>query len=370
MNYLIALLSGLILTVALTPIALWIAKRFDFIDYPTRNHPAILQNKPLPRAGGIAMYGAFMVATLILVQPLPPVMLAVFVAAGINVLIGTLDDRFDIHPAVRLGSLLLSAMIVVGAGITIPYLTNPFAAINDQNWLIYLNHISWSVSLPLTNWTYVFHPLADSMAILWIVWLINSLNWSKGIGGQLSGISAIAALTLAGTALLFSSGNEAQFTTAILCFIVAGCALGFLPFNFPPERQLPGYGASSFLGLMLAVLSMLSGAKLAAAILVLGIPTIDGLIAVVRRISQGKLPIWGDRSHLYHKMLDLGWSKRQIVLAYWVVTGILGIIALTLVGQQKVYAFVIVGVLITASFLTISYLLTRKQRLDKLKQAK
>lgn len=346
MEYFWAFAVGCGLTVLFTPLALWIARRYDFIDYPDRNHPAILQTKPLPRAGGIAMYGAFVVAALLLVQPIPPALVAVFVAAGINVVVGTLDDRFDIHPVIRLGSLLLSALIVVGAGITIPYITNPFAVVNDQNWLLYLNELSWSVAIPGTSWLYTFHPLADGLAVLWIVWLINSLNWSKGIGGQLSGISAIAAFTLGGTALLFTAGNEAQFTTAILCFVVAGCAIGFLPFNFPPERQLPGYGASSFLGLMLAVLSMLSGAKLAAAILVLGIPTIDGLIAVVRRVSQGKLPIWGDRSHLYHKLLDLGWSKRQIVLSYWIVTAILGVIALTLVGQQKIYAFVIVGALL------------------------
>ncbi len=368
MEYVFAFGLGVLLTIALTPLALWLARKFDFIDYPDRNHPAILQTKPLPRAGGVAMYLAFVVATILLVQPLPPVLVAVFVAAGINVLVGTLDDRFDIHPVIRLGSLLLSAFIVVGAGITIPYITNPFAVIDGQNWLFYLNEQAWVVTLPVIYWSYTFHPLADSLAILWIVWLINSLNWSKGIGGQLSGISAIAAFTLAGTALMFSNGNEAQFTTAILCFIVAGCAIGFLPFNFPPEKQLPGYGASSFLGLMLAVLSMLSGAKLAAAILVLGIPTIDGLIAVVRRLSQGKLPIWGDRSHLYHKLLDLGWSKRQIVLTYWAVTAVLGFIALKLVGQQKVYAFVIVGVLITAGFLTVSYLLTRKMRLAAAKK--
>jgi UDP-GlcNAc:undecaprenyl-phosphate GlcNAc-1-phosphate transferase len=143
---------------------------------------------------------------------------------------------------------------------------------------------------------------------------------------------------------------------------VAGCALGFLPFNFPPEKQLPGYGASSFLGLMLAVLSILSGAKLAAAILVLGIPTIDGLITVFRRLAQGKLPIWGDSSHLYHRMLRLGLSKRQIVIFYWISTAIFGVLALALSGQQKVYAFAIVGVLIIATFLTVSYLLTRQKQ--------
>src|SRR5690606_927723 len=128
--------------------------------------------------------------------------------------------------------------------------------LTNENWLLYLNQPSWSLSIG--SWTINIHPIADGLTLFWIMWLINSLNWSKGIGGQLSGISAIAAFTLAGTALMFTAGNPMQYTTATICFIVAGCALGFLPFNFPPEKQLPGYGASSFLGLMLAVLSIRS----------------------------------------------------------------------------------------------------------------
>ena len=352
MEYAIATLLAFSLTVVLTPLSIRLAKRFDLIDYAKPDHPGVLQTKPLPRAGGLAMYAAFVISLLVLL-PLTPQLVAIVLAAGINVLVGTLDDRYNLSPYLRLGTLGLSAIIVVLAGATIPWVTNPFAAVTDKNWLIYLDQ--WEISLyplPLT-----LRPIADGLALFWIMWLINSLNWSKGIGGQLSGISAIAAFTLAGTALMFTAGNPMQYTTATLCFIVAGCALGFLPFNFPPEKQLPGYGASSFLGLMLATLSMLSGAKLAAAILVLGIPTIDGIITVIRRLAQGKLPIWGDRSHLYHKLLDFGLSKRQIVLLYWLVTVVFGYLALELSGEQKIYAFAIVGVLIVATFLTVSYLI-------------
>lgn len=360
MEYIIATILGFGLTVAFTPLALFLAKKYDLIDYPTRNHPGILQTKPLPRAGGVAMYAAFVVSMVLLV-PLNVQLWAIIIAAGLNVLIGTIDDRYDLSPYIRLGTLTISALIVILSGTTIPWVTNPLAALTNENWLLYLNEVSWT--LDIGSWALTVHPLADGLALFWIMWLINSLNWSKGIGGQLSGISAIAAFTLAGTALMFTAGNPMQFTTATICFIVAGCALGFLPFNFPPEKQLPGYGASSFLGLMLAVLSILSGAKLAAAILVLGIPTIDGIITIIRRLSQGKLPIWGDRSHLYHKLLDLGLSKRKIVIIYWLVTAIFGVIALSLSGEQKLYAFVIIGVFIIASFLTVSYLINRQKRL-------
>lgn len=363
MNYAIALLLALALTVALSPLVMRWARTYGFMDQANPSHPGNLQTKPLPRAGGVAMYVAFVIATLLLIHPLSIQIWAIIVAAGLSVVVGTLDDKYNLSPYVRLGTLAISGLIVIAAGITIPYITNPLAIITNQNWLLYLN--TWTISLgPI-----VLHPLADAIALFWIMWLINSLNWSKGIGGQLSGISAIAALTLAGTALMYSPGNPAQFTTALLCFIVAGCALGFLPFNFPPEKQLPGYGASSFLGLMLAVLSMLSGAKLAAAILVLGIPTIDGIITVARRLGQGKLPIWGDSAHLYHRFLALGLSKRQIVVLYWVVTAVFGIVALALSGAQKMYAFVIIAVLIIATFLTVSYLIKRRKRLAQVKAA-
>ncbi len=358
MEYAFATLLAFGLTVLFTPIALGLARHFDLIDYAKPDHPGVLQSKPLPRGGGIAMYMAFVIGSVLLV-PMTPQLWAILVAAGLNVLVGTMDDKRSIHPIVRLGTLGISAVIIILAGITIPWVTNPFAAVTDKNWLIYLNQLSWK--LEAGGWMFTIHPLADGLALLWIMWLINSLNWSKGIGGQLSGISAIAAFTLAGVALQFTAGNPMQYTTATLCFILAGCALGFLPFNFPPERQLPGYGASSFLGLLLATLSMLSGAKLAAAILVLGIPTIDGIITVIRRLAQGKLPIWGDRSHLYHKLLDFGLSKRQIVLIYWMVTGIFGILALAFSGKQKIYAFVIIGVVIVATFLTVSYLIARQK---------
>jgi UDP-GlcNAc:undecaprenyl-phosphate GlcNAc-1-phosphate transferase len=367
----IAFVVGLALTILFTPLALALARRFALIDYAVPGHPGTLQTKPLPRAGGVAMYLAFVVATLLLVHPLTSTIVAILFAAGINVAIGTLDDRRSIHPLVRMGTLAISGIIVILAGVTIPFITNPFAGVTGKNFLIYLNQIAWILPMPsdlcrlavLPSCRLLIHPLADGLALFWILWLINSLNWSKGIGGQLSGISAIAALTLGGTALMFTSGNPAQFTTATLCFILAGCALGFLPFNFPPERQLPGYGASSFLGLILAVLSMLSGAKLAAAILVLGIPTIDGIITIVRRLAQGRLPIWGDSNHLYHKLLNLGLTKRQIVSLYWLVTGLLGFLALELSGKQKIYAFVAAGVLIAAVFLTVSYLIVRQKRL-------
>src|SRR5690606_12050736 len=136
MEYALAALLAISLTVVLTPLALKLAHRFDLIDYAKPDHPGVLQTKPLPHAGGLAMYAGFVVATLLLI-PMSPQLWAIMFAAGINVLVGTLDDRRSIHPVIRLGTLGLTSLLVILAGVTIPWITNPFAAVTDENWLIY-----------------------------------------------------------------------------------------------------------------------------------------------------------------------------------------------------------------------------------------
>jgi UDP-GlcNAc:undecaprenyl-phosphate/decaprenyl-phosphate GlcNAc-1-phosphate transferase len=111
---------------------------------------------------------------------------------------------------------------------------------------------------------------------------------------------------------------------------------------------MPGYSGKSLAGFFLGVLAILSGAKIATAILVLGVPTMDALIAILRRLSKGQSPVWGDRGHLHHKFLDLGFSKRTIALFYLFSSLILGLIALSLNSQQKAYTIVMIFVVLVA----------------------
>lgn len=109
---------------------------------------------------------------------------------------------------------------------------------------------------------------------------------------------------------------------------------------------MPGYGGGILAGYFLAVLAILSGAKVATAILVLGVPMIDAIYSILRRIMAGKSPVWGDRGHLHHKLMDLGWGKRRIAIAYWLFSGILGWVALQLNSQGKMYTILVLGILI------------------------
>lgn len=339
-------LCSLGISLALTPLVIKWAKRYGFVDDPRRRHPAVLHKRVLPRAGGVPMFFAFLFCSLFFV-PKIPYLWAIVAGSLINIVVGTLDDKYDLSPLLRLFTLTVSALPVILAGVKI-YTTNPFGSgILYYDWWKF-SLLGFDFSLP-----------ADLLLVFWIVWMSNMVNWTKG-ASQLPGISVIASLALAGVALKYQAGNPAQILTAQLCVILAGAVLGFLPFNFPPETMLPGFGASTFIGYNLAVLSVLSGGKLAAALLVLGVPTVDMGITLIRRIKSGNSIFYPDRGHFYHRLLEMGLTKRQVVILYWIFTLFLGILALNLESRGKFFAFTVVGVLVIATFFSITTFLSHR----------
>jgi UDP-GlcNAc:undecaprenyl-phosphate GlcNAc-1-phosphate transferase len=143
------------------------------------------------------------------------------------------------------------------------------------------------------------------------------------------------------------SGDRTQLPLIILSGAVAGAYLGFLPFNFYPQTIMPGYSGKSLAGLLLAVLSILSGAKIATVVLLLGIPVIDAVFVIIKRLVKGRFPLTGGPDHLHHQLLKSGWSRPQIAIFYWLISLILGLISLFLNSQQKLYFFIgIIGIFI------------------------
>ncbi|MDR0463044.1 MAG: hypothetical protein LBG64_02390, partial [Pseudomonadales bacterium] len=130
--------------------------------------------------------------------------------------------------------------------------------------------------------------------------------------------------------------------------------------NFYPQKIMSGYGAGSIAGFLLAILSMLSGAKVATVLMVLALPTADAIFTIIRRIRAGKSPFYGDRGHLHHKLLDeYGWGRRRIAFFYWLITAIMGLLALILPTWGKIAAIAIV------TTFTFIFLITTKIRSDK-----
>jgi len=248
----------------------------------------------------------------------------ILLAGLINLIVGVIDDIFDISPYLRLVTNLISALLIVVSGIKIKFITNPFGGILSLDRSVF------------------FFSLADFLTLIWIIWSINVVGWSGGVEGQLPGFVAITSLVIGVLSLRFSQ-DITQWPVIILAGVVAGAYLGFLPFNFHPQKIMPGYSGKSLAGFFLAVLAILSGAKLATVILTLGIPMIDGAWAIIRRIKRGKLPVWGDAEHLHHLLLQIGLSQPLIAILYWSFSAILGLIVLHLNSKQKVYALIMVA---------------------------
>jgi len=177
------------------------------------------------------------------------------------------------------------------------------------------------------------------------------------------GIVAISAIVIGILSLRFAAIDEASILSAKLAFIIAGSALGFLIYNFHPAKIFPGYGATSIY-LLLSVVAMLSSAKLATAILVMGVPLADGVYTVFRRVISGRSPFWHDKKHLHHLLLSSGYSQRRIALFYWIISAILGALSLVLSSKGKLFAIIMVAVLVGGAILFLNYFL--KKNNDKI----
>ncbi len=344
--FLIPFILAFFLTTILVRILLPFIKKKGLVDDPSiHKHPGIIHTKPIPRGGGIPLFlGIFL--TSIFFIPITPITIAIFFAAFLALVVGVIDDKYnakakDVSPYLRFLINILCAVIVVGSGVTVPFITHPFGGI------LYLD----IYSIPFLEIT-----VGDIIAGIWIIWVMNMLNWSKGVDGQMPGIVAISAIVIGLLSLRFPFVDTKNLIDANLSFIIAGASLGFLIYNFYPAKIFPGYGATSMY-LLLAVVSILSSAKLATAILVMGIPTVDALFTIARRLLSGKSPFWHDNKHLHHLLLRLGYTQRQIALFYWSISAILGSIALTLHSKSKLFAIVMLIVIVGGGLLFLHYVL-------------
>jgi UDP-GlcNAc:undecaprenyl-phosphate/decaprenyl-phosphate GlcNAc-1-phosphate transferase len=315
-----------------TPVVIKIYTKMGWVEDPQKSKkPTTTHTQPVPRGGGIPIYLALLIATIVLL-PLDLPLRGILIGGGLIALLGVVDDRFDPSPYLRLTGLFLAAGIVVAGGIYIQYITNPFDGIIN-----------------------LLEVLAIPLTLLWIVSLTTVIDWVKGFDGQLPGIVVVSALTIAFLALRFSA-DITQWPVAILASITAGAYLGFLPFNFYPQKIMPGFGGGTLAGFLLAILAILSTTKILTAMVVLGIPIADAFYSFSRRIANGKSPVWGDRGHLHHRILDeWHWSKPKTAIFYWLATAFLGTLALNLNSRQKIYTIIMLAILVGALLLWLNF---------------
>lgn len=337
------IISGLISFFA-TRYLIKLAPKLGVMDDPKkRREPATLHPKPIPRGGGISLYLA-LAATSVLLLPFDQRLAGILLGGLVLVAVGFLDDKGKgIHPYYRLSSQVLAAGLVVASGIGIAFVSNPLGpGVIDLS----LPRLSFEFSGEIRQiWV-----LSAAFGFIWIMALMNFVSWSSGVDGQLSGFTAIAAFIIALLSLRFSA-DITQWSVTILAASVAGAFLGFLPWHIYPQKIMPGFGGGTLAGFMLAVLAILTTTKVGTLLVVLALPLVDALYSIARRIYSGKNPIWGDRGHFHHKLLDAGWSKRGVSLFYWLVTAILGAIALRLGPSGKLYT--IIGIILILGLLSL-----------------
>lgn len=334
-----------------TPIVIALYRHLGWLDNPqTHRLEKVIHSEAVPRGGGIPVFLSLL--TVLLFLPFDQHLKGILAGALVALLVGIIDDVFEekIQPFPRLLANFISAGLVVAAGIGIAFVNNPLGGIirlDQPQICFYLlgdNRCIWL--------------LADIFALIWIVWTMNFVGWSGGVEGQMPGVVSIAAIIIAVLSLSFSA-DITQWPVIILALIVAGAYLGFLVWNFYPQKIMPGYGGKAIAGFMLAVLSILSTAKVATLMLVLAIPLVDACYLVVKRIATGRLPTQGGKAeHLHHRLMELGWGKRRIAVFYWATTALLGIIALQLNSQQKLYTIISVFLIILGLVLWLNYLST------------
>lgn len=367
MEYLLSFFIAFLVSFSITPWFIKLTKSWGLIDRPSRPHPAILHRKPIPRAGGVPVLLGFLISLTVIVflsqnLELTKALVGISLSSFLLVALGLTDDKYDLNPYLRLLINFLIVAIVIAAGIGISSFTNPFGGTVNLNAIVY--HLTLPDSFAFLAGEHSLVLLADLVAFFWIIWIMNAMNWSSGVDGQLPGIAVIALGLLGFVSASLISRDQIQLLPATIAFAGAGAFLGFLPSSFYPQKIMPGYGGATLAGFLIAVLAILSGAKLATVLLIILVPLIDSIWAIVRRAFGRRSPVWGDSFHLHHQLLRMGWTVPQICFFYYGITFLFGLLALNLDSLGKFFAIAILGALVFSLLFTV-FVIARKFDLRK-----
>ena len=316
-----------VLSYFFTPPVKNFAHKVGAIDVP--KDARRMHKKPIPRLGGLAIYGGFLCSILIFGQ-LDETMLCVLLGAAIIVALGIFDD------VLALGAKLKFVVQIVAAAIPV--------CIGDLQIGLFTN------LNPLSDTPFVhLGILAVPVTIIWIVGITNAVNLIDGLDGLAVGVSSIAAITMLAVALL--TGN---MPIAITMAALAGACIGFMPYNLNPAKIFMGDTGSTFLGYMLATVSIMGLFKFYAVIsfavpfLILGLPIFDTANAIIRRVAAGRSPMSPDRGHVHHKLIDMGFNQKQAVAILYAISATLGLTAVVLTSSGEVKAIVLLMAVLAA----------------------
>jgi len=368
---------AILISFILTPLTGKLAEAVGAIDAPAQQRDSRDQTRTrrihtvaMTRLGGLAIFAAIVVSVLVagqsgMLQLNSPQLLHILAGLTLISILGFFDSRGDISGSKQLLIQVIAALIVTMGGIKI---------LNLDILGLFINFDLVNFTIPLGSLTLYFSPIADIVSILWIVGLINAMNWVAGIDGLASSMSVVAALTLT-----FIGIENGAVMAAILAAITFGAILGFLPFNLPPARTFNGGIGDMTQGYMLAILAIVSGAKLTTSIILLALPIIDAVWVLGGRYIKHRKELKSpkdlleisDKTHLHHRLLDLGLTIRQTLAVEMLIFFCFCIAAYQLAGFSGETVIAMIAVLMCLLiFVVLKVLHTlRFKRLEKLTKA-
>ncbi len=328
----LALLCAALLAAATTPIVKMIARKVGAMDVPSDERR--MHKTPIPRMGGLAIFIAFIVS-VVLFTKIDKEMRGILLGATIIVILGVLDDILALRALPKFAVQIGAAILVVVHGCRI----ENFMGIHLADWLSY------------------------PVSVIWIVTITNAVNFIDGLDGLAAGVSAISAGAMLVVALLV-----ADFASAVMLAAIVGACVGFIPYNFNPAKIFMGDTGSTFLGFMLSTISIYGLFKMYAIIsfavpfLVLGLPIFDICFAVIRRLSKGQSPMHADREHVHHRLIDMGFSQKQAVAIAYMLSAILGMVAVVLTNDGEMQALIFIAAIIVVGAIGMHIIFGRRPK--------
>ena len=331
---LVAFICAALLAYTMTPAVRVLAFKIGAVDIPLDGRR--IHKKPIPRIGGLAIYLSFLISTLLFCD-VSRVLITIWIGGFALVAIGILDDIFRLNAWIKLIVQIAVAVFAVCNGNLIDHV-----------------NLGGYISLGI---------FAFPLTIFWIVGLTNAINFIDGLDGLACGVSAISTVSMLLVVLL-----HGDLISTLLCAILVGSCVGFLPFNSNPARIFMGDTGALFLGFTLSILSINGVFKLHAVLsfivplIMFALPLFDTLFAIARRVFAGKSPFTPDRGHIHHRLIDMGFTQKESVRILYAICGMLGLVAVfcteSMFDKYRIGKAVAIAV-IAIAILMINFLIMR-----------
>lgn len=331
------------MAVVISPLIIKLAKRFNVVDQPDAKRK--LHKKPIPLMGGLVLFLSLSISIALnyFIFDWAPsaiessLLSALFLASLILLIGGIVDDKFSLKPWQQISVSFLAVVIMIFSGLKIEYVTNPFGGI---------------LYLPAT-W------LSFGLVFFWLLGMTYTTKLLDGIDGLATGVTVIGAIYLFFVSLVW---DRPQSITPELILIFVGVCLGFLVWNFSPAKIFLGESGSTILGFWLGVLSIISGAKIATALVVMAVPIVDVVLVIIQRLLKKESPFsHADRKHLHFRLVDAGFSTKKVAVTMYLIAIIAGSLALILGTVGKMLLFISLSLI---TVIMVIYLIKKYEKIS------